>query len=339
MELSAPPPQPHAIEQRLDELQQQNRIQASSLIATVLGDAVLPRGGRVWLGSLIGLLELLGVNERLVRTTVFRLAKGDWLFSETEGRRSNYGLTVGGRRRFDEAARHIYAERAPDWDKRWRLINTVGTLTSRQREQLRRALVWQGFGELSPHTYIHPAADLQACFDALHAEGLGPLVHHLVPLLAANPYLHGAASDADLVKQAWNLDELAQGYEAFVASYQPLLSTAQAGGGCAMTGAQAFVGRTLLMHDFRRLLLRDPELPAVLLPPAWSGHKARNLCRDVYAQLLPASEAYLDAHLQLANGEVPVASALILERFGLGNPLDTTGTRHPAQSPVAALLR
>ena len=54
------------------------------------------------LGSLIGLLERLGVNERLVRTTVFRLAKDDWLLAETEGRRSNYVLSPIGRRRFDE---------------------------------------------------------------------------------------------------------------------------------------------------------------------------------------------------------------------------------------------
>lgn len=310
------------IQHRLDELQQQNRIQAGSLMATVLGDAVLPRGGRVWLGSLIGLMELLGVNERLVRTTAFRLTKDDWLLNEIEGRRSNYSLTTVGRRRFDDAARHIYAAHAPSWDKRWRLINMVGELSTRQRERLRRALVWQGFGELSSHTYIHPTADLQTCFDALHAEGLASVVGNLLPLLAANPSLQGSASDSDLVRRAWDLDELSQGYDAFLVGYQPLVEHVNGDGTEALSGEQAFVGRILLIHDFRRLLLRDPELPAVLLPPNWSGHAARNLCREVYARLLPASEAYLDEHLRLANGDVPMASALIQERFGLANPLE-----------------
>lgn len=290
-------------------------------MATVLGDAVLPRGGRVWLGSLIGLMELLGVNERLVRTTAFRLAKDDWLLNEIEGRRSNYSLTTVGRRRFDDAARHIYAARAPNWDKRWRLINVVGELSARERERLRRALVWQGFGELSSHTFIHPTADLQTCFDALHAEGLASLASHLLPLLAANPTLQSSASDSDLVRRAWDLDELSQGYDAFVVGYQPLLDQSDGDKAAELTAEQAFVGRILLIHDFRRLLLRDPELPAVLLPPNWSGQAARNLCRKIYARLLPASEAYLDAHLHLANGDAPMASALILERFGLANPL------------------
>ena len=59
----------------------------------------------------------------------------------------------------------------------------------------------------------------------------------------------------------------------------------------------------------------------MLLPTNWAGQTARDLCRDLYGRLLPASETFLDAHLQLANGDVPMASALLMERFGLGNPL------------------
>jgi len=61
------------ITERIDAFCQQRRVQASSLIVTIFGDAVLPRGGRVWLGSLIRLLEPMQLNERLVRTSVFRL--------------------------------------------------------------------------------------------------------------------------------------------------------------------------------------------------------------------------------------------------------------------------
>lgn len=309
------------VQDRLADLQRQSRIQAGSLMATVLGDAVLPRGGRIWLGSLIGLLERLGVNERLVRTTVFRLAKDDWLLAETEGRRSNYVLSPIGRRRFDEAASHIYAAHAPPWDRRWRLVNVVGDLPARDRERLRRALVWQGFGELSAHTFIHPMADLQTCFEALKAEGLASLMHHLMPLLAANPCLDTSATDADLVRHAWDLQALTEGYDGFIHSYQPMLEELEQAGTNPPDGASAFVARTFLIHDFRRLLLRDPELPAVLLPTNWAGQTARDLCRDLYGRLLPASETFLDAHLQLANGDVPMASALVMERFGLGNPL------------------
>ena len=63
------------------------------------------------------------------------------------------------------------------------------------------------------------------------------------------------------------------------------------------------------------LLLRDPELPAELLPTLWPGEQARSLCRTLYQRLLPDSEAYLDQQLQLANGSVPSATHLLAQRF------------------------
>ncbi len=52
---------------------------APSLIITVWGDAIAPHGGAVMLAGLIALLAPFGINERLVRTSVFRLAREGWL--------------------------------------------------------------------------------------------------------------------------------------------------------------------------------------------------------------------------------------------------------------------
>ena len=97
--------------------------------------------------------------------------------------------------------------------------------------------------------------------------------------------------------------------------YQPILAEcqwAQSGGG---TDATALQLRLLLLHDYRRLLLRDPQLPAALLPPDWPGQQARSLCQALYLRLLPASERHLDTHLQLADGTLPTASARLQQRF------------------------
>jgi len=48
---------------------------ARSLIVTVWGDALAPHDGRVWLATLIRLMAPFGLSERLVRTSVFRLAR------------------------------------------------------------------------------------------------------------------------------------------------------------------------------------------------------------------------------------------------------------------------
>ena len=150
-------------------------MQAGSLIISVFGDALFPRGGGIWVGSLAKLLEPLALNERLVRTALFRLVKEDWLQPQVRGRRSDYFLSPTGQHRIAEASRHIYANTDPVWDQRWRLILIAGELQPKEREALRSALFWHGFGSLSPAVFIHPSAELGTAFDALLDEGLGSL--------------------------------------------------------------------------------------------------------------------------------------------------------------------
>lgn len=309
------------IKQRLDNFRQQRRVQAGSLIISAFGDAIVPRGGRIWLGSLIRLLEPLALSERLIRTSVFRLAREEWLRTETVGRRADYVLTQSGRRRFDEASRHIYASHAPIWDRRWRLVLVVNDLDAKARDHLRQALFWQGFGALGSDCFVHPSADLTAAFDALVAEGLGAHLDCLMPLLAADSRSGLSANDADLVRRAWNLQELATAYAAFVATYLPILTELRSDRQAEVDGEDAFLLRLLLIHDYRRLLLRDPELPDVLLPPDWPGQKARQLCKDLYRRLLPASEAHLASTLVLADGSTPPVDPAYADRFPQDDPL------------------
>lgn len=311
----------NAIQDHLEAFRQKSRVQAGSLIITVFGDAVLPRGGRIWLGSLIGLLEPLALNERLIRTSVFRLAKEEWLSAEAVGRRSDYILTPSGRHRFEEAARHIYASHAPLWDRRWRLILVVGDLETKLREQVRRALFWQGFGSLGGDCFVHPGAELSRVLDVLVTEGLGDALGALMPLFAADARSAQSASDADLVRRAWNLDVLAEAYLQFVAAYEPLLDQLRTHHQAAVSEQDAFLVRILLIHDFRRLLLRDPELPEVLLPKNWPGQQARLLCKALYKRLEPLSRRHLDRLLCLSDGTVPQEDATQFERFSQNDPL------------------
>lgn len=310
-----------AVQRHLDAFRQKSRVQAGSLIITVFGDAVLPRGGRIWLGSLISLLEPLALNERLIRTSVFRLAKEEWLSTEAVGRRSDYILTPSGRRRFEEASRHIYSSHAPLWDRRWRLILVVGELEPKLREQVRRALFWQGFGALGADCFVHPGAELSSVLDALVTEGLGSALSALLPLFAADSRSAQSASDTDLVHRAWNLDALADSYDQFVAAYQPVLDELRTQHLAEVNEQDAFLVRILLIHDFRRLLLRDPELPEVLLPKGWPGQRARLLCKELYKRLEPLSRRHLDRTLCLSDGSVPPEGAMQFERFSQNDPL------------------
>lgn len=303
------------------QLRQDRNLQSGSLIVTLFGDAILPRGGTIWLGSLIRLLEPFGLNERLVRTAVFRLVKDGWLATESQGRRSNYLLTPTGHRRFEEASRHIYASNAPAWDRRWRLILVVGELGPKERDQIRRALLWQGFGALGSCGFVHPGADLAAALDALAADGLAEHLAQLMPLLAVDARSALAASDDDLVARVWDLSGLGAEYDAFVDTYRPFLDDLQGDAPDEAAEERAFMLREVLIHDYRRLLLRDPELPDVLLPPRWPGQTARLLCKDIYRRLLAPSERHLARHVQLADGSIPAASPILTGRFPDDDPL------------------
>ena len=300
-----------AIQRRLDAFRQQRRVQAGSLIISAFGDAILPRGGRIWIGSLIRLLEPLGLSERLVRTAVFRLVREEWLRTESRGRRSDYLLTPSGRQRCQEAARHIYAPDAPPWDQAWRLILAVGDFDPEELERLRRALFWQGFGRLGNHCFVHPGADPGTALEALAAEGLGGQIGRLLPLLAGRPEWGLWADDGDLVRRAWKLDDLGLAYDGFLATWAPVLG----GLGEETTDEAAFLLRLLLIHDYRRLLLRDPELPGELLPADWPGDQARRLCGELYRRLMVPSERHLERFLQLADSSVPPAEAGLERRF------------------------
>jgi len=308
------------VEDLLEKFQHRERIQAGSLLISIFGDTVVPRGGRIWLGSLIRLLEPLGLSERLVRTAVFRLVRSGWLDSTRIGRRTEYFLTPSAAQRFEDAAASIYAARAPSWDRRWRLILVIGELVGKDRELLHKALSWHGFGALNNNSFVHPNANLVTALESLVTEGLGHLSHQLKPLIAADVGLGAAASEAAMVQTAWDLQQLAERYRNFVARYQPALAALHAGAS-EVSDENAFLLRLLLVHDYRHLLLRDPVLPDVLLPADWPGQQARVVCRDLYRRLLPATERHLDGCFQLADGTTPKATQALTERFRAADPL------------------
>src|SRR5579864_1573064 len=100
----------------LRRFRNQRPVRGGSLLVTIFGDSIAPRGGVVTLGSLIQLAAPFGLTERLVRTSVARLAHDDWLVARKDGRRSEYRLTPRGQQRFAEATQRIYSKAPDSWD-------------------------------------------------------------------------------------------------------------------------------------------------------------------------------------------------------------------------------
>ncbi len=295
----------------------QERMQAGSLIISLFGDAIYPRGGKVWLGCLIQLLSPLAVNERLIRTAIFRLVKEKWLVPTTAGRRTDYSLSTSGIQRMEEASKYIYASSSPEWDNNWRILLLSSAISTKDRESLRKALVWQGFGPWQNHAFVHPGADLKITMALLEREGLGHLLGDCWPLLAQSLPLGKGQTDRQVVAAMWDVKQLANSYKKFSSIYQPLIAEWLSMGSKHANDQmeKAFLLRLLLIHDFRRLLLRDPSLPLNLLPALWPGQAARQTCTELYGLLRSASEKYLDSHLQLADGQWTSSRKVFAQRF------------------------
>lgn len=283
---------------------------ANSLMVTVFGDTVAPRGAPIWLGSLIRLVAPLGLNDRLVRTAVNRLAKDDWLSRDIVGRRAFYGLSEIGHQRFERATERIYAPDAPPWNGRWCLVMTgAADLDAARREALKKDLAWQGFGAIAPGVFAHPTADLDSLTRSLDDHGIADRVS-----IFDAQALPRRADLKHLVARSWDLRTLEQSYTALVERFTaPLRALAD---GDTIAPEHAFVTRSLLIHEYRRAILRDPYLPDALLPKDWPGTTARAVCRALYRHIWQAAETYVETKLETAEGALPEASPDFYSRFG-----------------------
>ena len=120
------------------------------------------------LGDLVEVLDRFGVNERLVRTCVFRLSEDGWLVSKRVGRRSVYSLTPNGMRRFQRAYKRVYSEPQRQWDGSWTLVCMSSGLAPKDLcQDLKRELEWEGFGNVAPNVFGHPSPGLVSLRDIL----------------------------------------------------------------------------------------------------------------------------------------------------------------------------
>ncbi|HVF64762.1 MAG TPA: PaaX family transcriptional regulator C-terminal domain-containing protein [Casimicrobiaceae bacterium] len=267
---------------------------APSLIVTVWGDALAPRGNEYWLSTLLRLAAPFRINERAVRTGVYRLHRSGWLAPRPVGRRTRYRLTDTGREGFERAFHRVYEPPFVRWDGHWDAVVIQGeAVTPALRKRLRDELAWAGFGQLASGVMIRPHRVDRAVVNIGAAYAATAVLTAFVARDARR--VTGLAAR---VEGVWALAELAEDYRKFLARFSALEPRMKSNA----DAEQAFVVRTLLMHAYRRVRLRDPQLPREVLPAGWPAAEAYRMARNLYRVTTKAAERFVDDVLD-AEGE------------------------------------
>jgi len=262
-----------------------------SLIITFFGDSIVNRGGNVSANTVHTVLDRVSIGSGAVRTAFSRLAGDGWVQRQKQGRRSYFQLTEKGMLLFSDAAQRIYApvEGANAQSGSWLLgMHVDKTALNNFPDANAILLPNRSLLVFNPDNKTKKAAsDL----------GLLSLTGHLndVPEWVAE---HLRPADWEQQIQAL------QTTFSKVAGYPPSDPLS-----CLAT-------RTLLIHQWRRLLLRYPPLPSALKGRSLQvENESRKFVGDLYHRLSKLAESWLVEQGTCISGRLPNARINADDRF------------------------
>lgn len=255
---------------------------ARSALFDVYGDHLRQWGHPVPVSALVALLEPLGINAPAVRTAVSRMVRQGWLAPVDLGGQRGYAATERARRRLDESAARIYRTEARQWDGEFDLVLFAPPKSRPVRARLTAALRFHGYGPLAAGTWVSP----------WHQPELAEVFAEAAVDFERFRAVHGGDTVA-LTRRAWDLDDLAGRYRAFVDELRPIVDGVDDGA----ADPAAYAARTRLVHAFRVFLFSDPGLPSRLCPPDWAGHAAAAFFDSHANRLRPAADRFVSSLL------------------------------------------
>ncbi|GAB2738647.1 PaaX family transcriptional regulator [Amycolatopsis magusensis] len=259
------------------------RAEPQLLLTSLLGDYWYWRDEHIPSAALVRLLAEFGIGTDNARAAMRRLAAKGLLTTSRRGRTTAYGIPPRTSGVIVSRTRRMltFGATAPDWDGQWTVVAfSVPEQEREVRTALRSRLRVLGFAALYDGLWVSPR-DLAEPAIALLAE----LGIERGSVLRAAEVPGGPAAGGPAA--AFDLEPLAQQYREFVERYESLPTHLTAG---RVSPAEALRTRTELRVDWRAFPERDPDLPAVMLPPGWCRAEAQRLFLEIYDRLGPLAE-------------------------------------------------
>jgi phenylacetic acid degradation operon negative regulatory protein len=229
-----------------------------SVLVTIFGD-LAPNESDQISGALISKLTgMAGIKAEATRVALHRLRKEGWIESTRLGRNSVHSLADFGRSQSAAAVPRIYAMESID-PKNWHLLLADSSNSSRQ--ELADLLLTGEYVSLNSQTAIAagPAPSGVEDLLVLHVDDIA------VP---------------DWLRQKCGPVELRNSYDHLLETFRNALALLPKEG--AADPFQSTVLRVLVVHNWRRAILRHPELPKAFFPKDWNEPS----CRKIFHQLL-----------------------------------------------------
>ena len=297
------------VQHRLQRFVEQDFNSTPYLIMTVFGDYIIPYGGEIWLGSLVKLLEPLEVNERLVRTSIFRLTKDGWLKSRKKGRNSYYHACQMGVIESNEQRIFFQQE---EWDGNWRFIVGISMESaSAERDAFRKRLNKEGFCAISSNVFGHPTYPFKQIEKLLSHYALSDAY-----VLISGRNAKGQPLEYEKARRVIHrcmINELEQSYNDILTLYRPIYEAREALS--ELTAEQSFCLRAVLINDYRRVLWHDTVRSNMLFDDDWVGRRVRKVVAEIYCRIEEKSNHYFESIAHSSTGSLLPISASYKKRF------------------------
>lgn len=233
-----------------------------SLVVTLFGDLAQ---SEVLSGAVLGrVTEPIGIRPEALRVALHRLRKDGWIESRRSGRTSDYMLSARGREISAAATPRIYAT-GPDRTTQWHVL-VGGPMDTAERQETERTLLAQGYMALGGGAYLGKGAARNDHGDFLAVDG---------QVTAIPDWLRAQCGDPELAQSCRQL-ALA------LTRVRALLRDRGHDLGPLATATL----RILIVHSWRRIVLRHPDLPPEFFPDDWQGETCRAMTLELLA-LLP----------------------------------------------------
>ena len=233
-----------------------------SLIVSVFGDLAQQQGDAIS-GAVLGeILSPVGVRAEAMRVALYRLRNEGWIETTKQGRTAQHHLSAEGIQQSVIASHRIYAD-AQGANPEWHVLCYPHVISSDEHSRVER-LEKDGYIAISAVVFLANESLLTHTADAFVVQGEISEVPDWLSRTLVTPTLVSAFNDLSSALQSLDIPaEALQG----------------------LSPCQIATLRALIVHRWRKLVLRLPDVPDTLFGADFAGIACRAQVMRTLAQL------------------------------------------------------